>query len=257
MSDGKVHKPQTVVDHLTELRRRLVYVLMVFVLVLVGAFFIVDPIYHYMTMNVLSGVIIELNAFSFWDGVGVYMKISMLVALAVTLPFTLYQIWAFVSPGLKPRERKATLRYIPFVFILFILGLAFGYFVVFPLAMTFTGTVNKELGLVETYGMADYFTFLMNIVLPISLLFELPLIILFLTQLRLLNPARLKKMRRVAYFILVVISVMITPADFFSAFLVLIPLIILYEFSVVLSGRVYKRQQAKAAERNEKAASSN
>lgn len=249
MSGDKAQTQQTVVDHLTELRRRLVYVLMVFVVVLVGAFFIVDPIYHYITRNVLSGVIIELNAFSFWDGVGVYMKISMLVALAVSLPFSLYQIWAFVGPGLKPREQRATLRYIPFVFLLFVVGLAFGYFVVFPLAMTFTGSVNKELGLVETYGMADYFNFLMSIVFPISLLFELPLVILFLTQLRLLNPVRLKKMRRVAYFILVVISVMITPADFFSAFLVLIPLIILYEFSVVLSGRVYRRQQAKDAER--------
>lgn len=237
------------VDHLSELRRRLVYVLSVFVIVLVAAFFVVDPIYHYVTVNALSGVRIDLNAFSFWDGVGVYMKISMVVALGITLPFTLYQLWAFVSPGLKPAEQKATLRYIPFVFICFLAGLAFGYFVVFPLAMSFTGSLNKQLGLIETYGMADYFKFLMNIVLPISLLFELPLVILFLTQIRLLNPVRLKKMRRVAYFILVVISVMITPADFFSAFLVLIPLILLYELSVLLSKRVYRKQLAADAER--------
>ncbi|GIP54054.1 MULTISPECIES: twin-arginine translocase subunit TatC [Paenibacillus] len=240
---------QSVVDHLSELRRRLVYVLSVFVIVLVAAFFVVDPIYHYVTVNALSGVRIDLNAFSFWDGVGVYMKISMVVALGITLPFTLYQLWAFVSPGLKPAEQKATLRYIPFVFICFLAGLAFGYFVVFPLAMSFTGSLNKQLGLIETYGMADYFKFLMNIVLPISLLFELPLVILFLTQIRLLNPVRLKKMRRVAYFILVVISVMITPADFFSAFLVLIPLILLYELSVLLSKRVYRKQLAADAER--------
>ncbi|WP_410771772.1 twin-arginine translocase subunit TatC [Fontibacillus sp. BL9] len=240
---------QSVFDHLSELRRRLFYVLSVFVLVLVAAFFVVDPIYHYLTVNALSGVRIELNAFSFWDGVGVYMKIAMVVALGITLPFTLYQVWAFVSPGLKPAEQKATLRYIPFVFICFLAGLAFGYFVVFPLAMSFTGSLNKQLGLIETYGMADYFKFLMNIVLPISLLFELPLVILFLTQLRILNPIRLKKMRRVAYFILVVISVMITPADFFSAFLVLIPLVLLYELSVMLSKRVYKKQLAADAER--------
>ncbi|MGG6310621.1 twin-arginine translocase subunit TatC [Paenibacillus macerans] len=243
---------QNIVDHLTELRRRLVLVCIVFVVVLVGAFFVVDPIYHYLTVNAISGVTIELNAFSFWDGVGVYMKIAMLVALGITLPFTLYQVWAFVSPGLKPQERKATVKYIPFVFICFVVGLAFGYYVVFPLAMTFTGTLNKELGLVETYGMADYFKFLTNIVLPISLLFELPLIILFLTQLRILTPIRLRKMRRVAYFALVVISVMITPADFFSAFLVLIPLVLLYELSVVLSQRVYSKQLAADAERAEK-----
>lgn len=243
---------QNIVDHLSELRRRLVLVCSVFVVVLVGAFFVVDPIYHYLTVNAISGVTIELNAFSFWDGVGVYMKIAMLVALGITLPFTLYQVWAFVSPGLKPQERKATVKYIPFVFICFVVGLAFGYYVVFPLAMTFTGSLNKELGLVETYGMADYFKFLTNIVLPISLLFELPLIILFLTQLRILTPLRLRKMRRVAYFALVVISVMITPADFFSAFLVLIPLVLLYELSVVLSRRVYRKQLAADAERAEK-----
>lgn len=243
---------QSIVAHLAELRRRLFYVLSVFVLVLVAAFFVVDPIYHYITINALSGVRIELNAFSFWDGVGVYMKIAMVVALGVTLPFTLYQLWAFVSPGLRPAERKATLKYIPYVFVCFLAGVAFGYYVVFPLAMSFTGSLNKQLGLIETYGMADYFKFLMNIVLPISLLFELPLVILFLTQLRLLNPVRLKKMRRVAYFILVVISVMITPADFFSAFLVLVPLILLYELSVVLSKRVHQKQLAADAERERK-----
>ncbi len=240
------------VGHLSELRRRLVLVCAVFFAVLVGAFFVVEPIYHYLTQNVISGVKINLNAFSFWDGVSVYMKIAMLVAVGVTLPVTLHQIWAFVSPGLKPQERKATVKYIPFVFICFVAGLAFGYFVVFPLAMTFTGSLNKELGLVETYGMADYFKFLSNIVLPISVLFELPLVILFLTQLRILTPLRLRKMRRVAYFILVIISVMITPADLFSAFLVLIPLILLYELSVLLSRRVYAKQQAMDVQRAEK-----
>lgn len=242
----------SVIDHLSELRRRLFFTLLVFTVVLVAAFFVVKPIYHYLTVNVISGVQIELNAFSFWDGVGVYMKIAMMVALGITLPFTLFQIWAFVSPGLKPKERKATLRYIPFVFICFLVGVAFGYFVVFPLAMTFTGSLNKELGLIETYGMADYFKFLINIVLPISLLFELPVVILFLTHIRILNPIKLRKMRRVAYFGLVVISVMITPADFFSAFLVLVPLIVLYEFSVLLSSRVHRRQLAADAERKEK-----
>ncbi|WP_059051257.1 twin-arginine translocase subunit TatC [Paenibacillus senegalimassiliensis] len=240
---------ENLVGHLSELRRRLVLVCAVFLTVLVCAFFVVDPIYHYLTKNMISGVTINLNAFSFWDGVSVYMKIAMLVAVGVTLPVTLHQIWAFVSPGLKPQERKATVKYIPFVFICFVAGLAFGYFVVFPLAMTFTGSLNKELGLVETYGMADYFKFLSNIVLPISVLFELPLVILFLTQLRILTPLRLRKMRRVAYFILVIISVMITPADLFSAFLVLIPLILLYELSVLLSRRVYAKQQAADAQR--------
>ncbi|RUT30626.1 twin-arginine translocase subunit TatC [Paenibacillus zeisoli] len=242
----------SVVDHLSELRKRLFVTLILFAIVLVGGFFVAHPVYDYLTTHGPKGLELKLNAFSFWDGVNVYMKIALIVALAVTLPFMIYQIWAFVSPGLKPKEQRATLKYIPFVFICFLVGVAFGYFVVFPLAMQFTSSLNKQLGLVETYGITDYFKFMMNIILPISLLFELPIVVLFLTQLRLLNPKRLKKMRRVAYFALVVVSVMITPPDFFSAFLVLVPMILLYEFSVVLSGRMHSKQLAADAERRAK-----
>ncbi|MBP2000671.1 sec-independent protein translocase protein TatC [Paenibacillus shirakamiensis] len=242
----------TVVDHLVELRRRLFVTIILFAIVLVGGFFVAKPVYQYLTTHDTNHIVLQLNAFSFWDGVNVYMKIALIVAFGIMLPFIMYQLWAFVSPGLKPKERRATLKYIPFVFICFIAGAAFGYYVVFPLAMTFTSSLNKQLGLVETYGIADYLKFMTNIILPIALLFELPVVVLFLTHLRLLNPKRLKKMRRVAYFALVVLSVMITPPDFFSAFLVLIPMILLYEFSVMLSARIHTKQVASDAERKAK-----
>lgn len=240
----------SMVSHLAELRKRLFAVVIVFALVLIGGFFAAEPVYHYLTQDGGIAAIIgkgsipdvTLNAFSFWDGVGIYMKIALAIAFCITLPFTLYQLWAFVSPGLKPQERKATLRYIPYAFLSFLAGAAFGYYVVFPLALSFTSSLNRHLGLVETYGAGDYFRFLGNIVLPVSFLFELPLIVLFLTHLRLVNPVRLRKMRRIAYFGLVAVSLMITPPDFFSVFLVLIPLLLLYEFSIFLSARVYKRQ---------------
>lgn len=245
--------------HLAELRRRLLAVALVFAVVLIGGFFAAEPVYDYLTRDDGiwkltgggkggSGALVTLNAFSFWDGVGIYMKIALAVAFGITLPFTLYQLWAFVSPGLKPQERRATLKYIPYAFLSFVAGAAFGYYVVFPLALTFTSSLNRRLGLVETYGAGDYFQFLGNIVLPVSFLFELPLIVLFLTHLRVVNPLRLRKMRRTAYFILVAVSLMITPPDFFSVFLVLIPLLLLYEFSIVLSARVYKRQLDKSAQ---------
>ncbi|MNG22524.1 Sec-independent protein translocase protein TatCd [compost metagenome] len=88
-----------------------------------------------------------------------------------------------------------------------------------------------------------------NILIPISLLFELPLVIMFLTAIRILNPVRLRKMRRIAYFVMIFIGVVVTPPDFVSDSLVAIPLIILYEISVLLSGMVYKKQQAAAAQR--------
>ncbi|SHN74144.1 sec-independent protein translocase protein TatC [Paenibacillus sp. ov031] len=237
----------TLTEHLSELRKRLIYVLSIFILGLVAGFLVADPVYQYLTKaETAQGFV--LHAFSFWDGIGIYMKIAGLFSLVITLPFTVFQLWKFVSPGLRARERKATLKYVPYVFLLFLIGLAFSYYVVFPMALSFTSSITEKMGLVETYGMKQYFSFLFGIVLPVSLLFELPLIIMFLTGLRILNPIRLRKMRRVAYFVLIFIAVVVTPPDFISDFLVMIPLLLLYEISVFLSGFVYRKQLAADAE---------
>jgi sec-independent protein translocase protein TatC len=112
------------------------------------------------------------------------------------------------------------------------------------MAFNFTTSVSRSLGLVETYGVMQYIQFLFNILIPISLLFELPLVIMFLTKLRILNPIRLRKMRRIAYFVMVLIGTIITPPDVISDVLVSIPLLLLYEISIFLSTSVYKKQLA-------------
>ncbi|MBY0014474.1 twin-arginine translocase subunit TatC [Paenibacillus typhae] len=238
----------SVVDHLTELRRRIIYVLLVFTAGLIGGLFAARPVYLYL-INADQAQGFVLHAFSFWDGIGMYMKIAMAVSLAVSLPFIVYQLWAFISPGLRPEERSAALRYVPYVSILFILGILFAYYIVFPMALSFTITITRSMGLEETYGITEYFSFMFSLCIPLALLFELPLIVMFLTKLRVLNPLRLRRMRRYAYFALVFIAVVITPPDFISDFLVTIPLLILYEFSVFLSALVYRRQLAEDAAR--------
>ncbi|MDQ0194024.1 twin-arginine translocase subunit TatC [Paenibacillus wynnii] len=238
----------SVVDHLTELRKRIIYVLLVFLAGLVGGLFCARPIYNYLiSADIAQGFV--LHAFSFWDGIGMYMKIAMTVSLVLSIPFIVYQLWAFISPGLRPEERTATLRYVPYVFILFVLGVAFAYYVIFPMALSFTISITRSMGLEETYGIAQYFSFMFSLVIPLAILFELPLLVMFLTKLRILNPLRLRKMRRYAYFALVFIAVVITPPDFISDFLVTIPLLVLYEFSVFLSSIVYRKQLTADAER--------
>ncbi|OBZ08968.1 twin arginine-targeting protein translocase TatC [Bacillus sp. FJAT-27264] len=241
----------SLVDHLTELRKRIIYVLIIFVLGLVGGLFCAKPIYEYLIRSDLAQGFV-LHAFSFWDGIGMYMKIAMAVSLAISVPFIIYQLWAFVSPGLRQVERNAALRYVPYVFILFILGILFAYYIVFPMALSFTISITRDMGLEETYGIAQYFEFMFSLVLPMALLFELPLVVMFLTKIRILNPLRLRKLRRYAYFVLVFIGIVITPPDFISDFLVAIPLLILYEFSVFLSAFVYRKQLAADKELEER-----
>ena len=233
----------TLVDHLGELRKRIIYVLVVLVLAMVGGFFGADPIYKYLrSVEPAEGM--SMHAFSLWDGISIYMKFAFVISLTVALPFAFYQLWAFVKPGLRKEEQSAALRYIPGALLLFLLGLTFAYFVVFPMAVNFTTNVAKHMELTETYGMSQYFSFMFNILIPMSLLFELPIVIMFLTRLRILNPKRLQNMRRLSYFVLIAIGTIVTPPDFVSDFLVAVPLLLLYEFSVLMSKLVYRKQLA-------------
>ena len=235
----------TFVEHLAELRKRLIYIIFVLALAVIAGFFIAQPVIVYLK-SVPPAADMEWNVFSPWDAVRIYVNVSVLFAVIVTLPFTLYQIWEFVKPGLRKEEQKASLLYIPGAFLLSLVGLAFGYFVVFPLAFMFAEAIAGNLHLTETYGVSQYFSFMFNILLPIALAFQFPLVVMFLTRIGIINPQVLGKFRRYAYFFLFVISAVITPPDILSAVLVCLPLIVLYEISIILARVVYNRQLLRA-----------
>jgi sec-independent protein translocase protein TatC len=219
-------------------------VLSIFMVAFIGAFVYADPVVRYFQKN----ADIQWNVFALGDGLRVYMQFSFVIALVVTLPFMLYHIWRFVSPGLRPHERKAAGAFIVPAFLLFITGLAVGYYLVFPMLVSFMKKFSEKLGTVETFGISQYFGFMFNIVIPLALLFELPIIVMFLTRLRVLNPMRMKKMRGYSYLVLVIIASLISPPDFISHLSVFVPLVILYEVSVVLSRIVYRKQLKEEAE---------
>jgi len=232
-------------EHLGELRKRIIYSLIVFVLGLVVGLFCSQPVFDYL-VEAAPVDNLDLHAFSPWDAIGLYMKFAILISFIVAIPFAMFQLWSFVRPALGPKEQRATLQFVPWALIMFLIGLAFSYFVVFPMAFLFTEKITSNLGLEETYGVTQYFSFLFNILLPISLLFELPLVILFLSRIGILTPDLLRKMRKIAWFILILIGVMVTPPDVVSDLLVAVPLILLYELSVLLSRIAYgKRMKAR------------
>lgn len=230
-------------EHLGELRTRIIWVIVVLVLSMIAGLFAAVPLLSYLK-NVPPADEIAWNAFSPWDAISIYMKVAFVAALVIVLPFMMYQLWSFVKPGLRIEEQRATIKYIPGVALLFLLGLSFAYFIVFPMAFQFTLVVTKSLELTETYGIMQYFSFMFNILIPMAVLFELPAVVMFLTRLRILNPKRLAGMRRYAYLLLVITGTMVTPPDFISDLLVVIPLILLYELSVMLSRVIYRKQLA-------------
>lgn len=238
-----MNKEMSLVEHLTELRKRLIIVAVAFVVSLFLGFVTVKPVFHFISSYILPEHV-GWNVFSYTDGFLIYFKCALLVAVLITLPVFLYEVWAFIRPGLTQEEARVTFFYIPWSFILFLIGVAFSFFILFPMIAQFMGAINKSIGVTETYGISQYF----NIVFPVSLVFELPVVVLFLTRLNILNPQKLKKMRKVSYFLLVIIGVSITPPNFVADLLIIVPLILLFEFSIFLSNLTYKKLRRRKEE---------
>jgi len=226
------------VEHLSELRKRIILTLGSFMLFLILSFLYVEEIYTWLA----SGWDGKLTILGPSDILWVYFMIAGVIALTFSIPVAAYQVWRFVRPALTSQERRVTLAYIPSFFILFVLGISFGYFLVFPIVLGFLTSLSAEY--FETMFTADkYFGFMFNLTVPFGFLFEIPLVIMFLTSLGIINPHVLVKYRKVAYFLLIVVSILITPPDFISDILVIVPLLLLYESSVTLSRWIYKKKQ--------------
>lgn len=237
----------TVVEHLAELRKRLIVIAVALFVSLGIGFATATKMLNFIKMQPTAANV-EWNVFGFTDGIMIYFKCALLLAILITLPIAVHQIWLFVKPGLSEAEAKGTSWFIPASFFLFLAGISFSYFVMFPMMLNFMSDINQSIGATETYGMNQYFTFLFNLVIPVGLVFEMPIIIMFLTKIGIVSPASLRKMRKVAYFVLVIVGVMISPPDLVSDILIIVPLFILFEISIVISDWTLKRTNKRLAE---------
>lgn len=223
------------IQHLEELRKRIIITLAVFLLFFIGAFVFVKDIYDILVRDLPF----KLALLGPSDILFVYLMIATVAGVTTTIPFAAYQLWLFVQPALQPKEQRMAMSYIPLLFILFITGISFGYFIVFPLVLNFLMSLSDDM-FTTFFTTEKFFRFLLNMTLPFGFLFELPVVIMFLTSLGIINPYRLQKARKYAYFILLVISILITPPDLLSDILVTIPLFLLYECSITLSKWIYQ-----------------
>ncbi|MBY0145363.1 twin-arginine translocase subunit TatC [Neobacillus niacini] len=239
-------KELQLVDHLDELRKRIIISAVAFVIFFIVGFIYVTDIYDW----IVRDLDVKLIVLGPSDIIWVYFMIATVIAIAGTIPVLASQLWMFVKPALKPIEKRITLSYIPALFILFIVGLAFGYFVIFPMVLEFLVKMGADM-FVTNFTAEKYFRFLMNMTLPFGVLFELPAVVMFLTALGIINPFVLSKIRKYAYFVLILIAIVITPPDFMSDFVVTLPLLLLYEISINLSKVVYKKRLKKLEEQEE------
>ncbi|MEG0383208.1 MAG: twin-arginine translocase subunit TatC [Solibacillus sp.] len=238
---------RTVIEHLNELRSRLFVTAIFFILALIGGFFVTEPIIHFIQHSDEASQF-ELHGFNPTDPLAVFLKVMFVVSFVFTSPVLLYQLWSFITPGLHETERKATLKYIPYSFLLFIAGISFSYFVLFPYVMNFMMKLSNDLSITQTIGINEYFNFLFSLVVPFGIVFQLPVVTLFLARIGILNPELMVKFRKYSYFVLFVLAAFLAPPDLISNLIVAVPLFILYEVSIVIS-RVGYRKFVEAEER--------
>ena len=232
----------SLLEHIKELRRRLMFTAFFFAVFVMAGFFLAKPIILYLQQTD-EAKLLTLNAFKLTDPLLVYMQFAVIIGAVMTSPLVLYQLWAFISPGLYEKERKVTLSYIPVSIILFLGGIAFSYFILFPFVVEFMTNLSDDLKVNQVIGIYEYFQFLIQLTLPFGLLFQMPVIIMFITRLGLVTPMMLAKIRKYAYFFLFVIAAFITPPDMLSDFMVAAPLLILYEISIIISRISYRKAQ--------------
>ena len=170
------------------------------------------------------------------------MMMSIMGGLIVSSPFIFYQLWAFVKPGLKKNEISATKGMVFYISLCFLTGVLFGYFVVAPLTVQFFGSFQISQEIENNFTVGSYVGTVISTVFYSGLLFLLPIISYILTKIGLIGPDFLKKYRRHAIVVILIISAVITPPDMLSQIIVSIPIIGLYEIGIVVSKRALKNK---------------
>jgi sec-independent protein translocase protein TatC len=229
----------TIVEHLGELRRRLIYILLSVVITSAAAYHFIDEILTFITTTGKIGNLVFINP---TEAFFVIIKLSILVGVIAAMPFILYQVWKYVGVALKKNERKYLIYFGPVSFILFLMGAAFAFRTVLPMAMRFLLSFSREF-IEPMITLNAYVSFLIKMVSAFGLMFELPLVVLFLSKIGIVTPDMLTKGRKYAIVLIFVVAAVLTPPDVISQIMLAVPILILYEISIWISKSVTKKRE--------------
>ncbi len=263
-------KEMSFLDHLEELRWHLIRSTIAVVIIGIAAFiakgFIFDGILlwpksaSFPTYQFLCNAarLIGLESFCFTEmpfaiqsrtmagQFSAHIWTSITAGIIVAFPYIIYEFYKFVSPGLHENERRSSKGFIFAASLLFFSGVLFGYFIVTPLSINFLGTYQVSETVLNEFDLDSYIGLVRASVLACGIVFELPIIIYFLTKIGLVTPEILRKYRKFALVLVLILSAVITPPDIASQVIVAVPVLILYEVSIFISRGVIRRQEKAA-----------
>jgi sec-independent protein translocase protein TatC len=259
------NKEMTLVEHLDELRRRLFRSIIAVLIFSTIAFLFKDLIFDNIILSPrepdfitnalmckLAGIFsmpslcINTESFNIINILlagqfKAHLLVSFVIGLMLAFPYLIYQIWEFVKPALGKKEIKNINLTLFSVSILFAIGVLFGYFIIIPLTINFLSTYTVSTAITNQISFSSYLSILTGIALATGIVFELPVLIYFLSKIGIVTPQLLRKYRKHAIVVFFILSGIITPPDVFSQVLVAIPLYFLYEISIIISKKVYRQ----------------
>lgn len=218
-------------QHITELRKRLLIALAAMVVMTAIATAFGEQMIDFLAQPI--GGVENLVSIEVTENIGVFMRVTLLAGFIASLPILLYELIAFVMPGLMPSERRGLLIAIPFATLLFVIGIAFAYYVMLPAALPF---LISFIGVQTTPRLSNYYKFVTNLMFWVGLSFETPLVVYVLARLRVVTARMLIKQWRIAIVVIAIIAAVATPTpDPINMGLLMLPLFLLYWLSVLLA----------------------
>lgn len=173
-----------------------------------------------------------------------HMFVAFIAGVILAFPFILLEVWKFIRPALKKSERNKVRGIVFYSSILFFIGILFGYYFLTPVSLSFLGSYRVSEEVINEINLESYIDFVATLTLATGIVFELPIVVFFLAKLGVMSAAFMKKYRRHAFLIILIIAAIVTPPDVTSQILMTIPLYGLYEFSIVIANRVEKDKKA-------------
>ena len=238
------HKPRTFWDHLNELRQRLIICLAAVAVGIVVSFIFADQVFRILLApaSKVNMVFIDVT-----EMLGTYMQVSLICGIILAMPVLVYHLIMFVSPGLTAREKKYVWIILPWIFLMFIAGVAFSYFVLLPPAMQFLLSFGSEIATPQI-RVSNYISLVGRLLLASGLIFETPVISTFLARLGVISFSWMAQQRKWAIIFAFILGAVITPTiDPDNQSLVALPLIVLYEISIWLAKLVERKKRIKQA----------
>jgi sec-independent protein translocase protein TatC len=238
-SEPDVFEEMTLLEHMEELRDRIIKSVIAIGVAFVAGVFLAGPLLK--RLQIEADAVSGFDVVSPTDPITLYFKIALYIAIGLALPVLLWQVIGFLAPGLTKKEKRLLYLSLPFVILLFLLGVAYGFFFAAPRALQFLSGFMSDLYEWSPEG-SEVISFFLTLMLGLGLAFQLPVIMFILAKLGIASPQRLSSFRKYAVLIILVLAAVITPStDPVNMMVVFVPLYVLYEAGVIIA-RVFARR---------------